>query len=161
MMENEVGLNQSLQDLPGEEWKIIPGFENRYYISNYSRILDTHKGDRILHKYDYGNRLVVRLNDRRGRSHYFTDYILTANIFLQNDEENKKVYLKDCNYKNGHVSNLYFGKRIVNNPKAKLDLEKILKIREYRDQGLKLEEIALAFNVSKSCVHYNVKCRAI
>lgn len=160
-MDNEVGLSRSLEDLPGEEWKIIPGFENRYYISNYSRILDTYKGERILHKYDYGNRLVVRLKDRRGRNHYFTDYILAANIFLPNLEENKKVYLKDGNYINGHVSNLFFGKRIVKNPKKKLDRKNILKIKEYRQQGLKLEEIAIAFNVSKSCVHYNIKCRAI
>ncbi|WP_294283400.1 NUMOD4 domain-containing protein [uncultured Chryseobacterium sp.] len=34
---NEVLANRSLEDLPGEEWKLIEGFEN-YAISNYGRI---------------------------------------------------------------------------------------------------------------------------
>jgi hypothetical protein len=151
-MENAVGNSLDLNDLPGEEWKIVPGFENRYYISNYSRVLDTYKGERILHKYDYGNRYVVRLKDRRGILHYFNDYILTAKNFLPNDPLRTHVKLRDGNYKNGHISNLYYGKKEFksgpDHHRSKLVQSQIIQIIIKRSNGLKLKDIAHQFNVS-------------
>lgn len=148
MIGNEVGLSRSLEDLPGEEWKLITGFENRYYISTFSRVLDTHKGERILNKYDYGNRYVVRLKDRKGRCRYFNDFLLTANAFLPKDPLKKYAKLKDGNYKNGHISNIYFARKKFNKTNSKLTEDDLLNIKDKRNSGFKLVDIAKELNVS-------------
>ena len=151
-MKNEVCNSLDLNDLPGEEWKIVPGFQNRYYISNYSRVMDTFKGKKILHKYDYGNRYVVRLKDIMGRFHYFNDYILTATNFLPTDPLRTHVKLRDGNYKNGHISNLYYGKREFktgpDHHRSKLEKSQVIQIIVERSNGIKLKDIAQRFNVS-------------
>ncbi len=119
-----------IRDLPGEEWKYIPGYENKYAISNKGRVKSMerdvdliihgtlctrHINERILRPYlndrgaaNYGVELCVGVS-KGYHGKVETLYIpkLVAKAFIPDYDENKYIIVhKDGNYTNNTAENL-------------------------------------------------------
>lgn len=164
------------EDLEGEIWAYIKGYEGLYQISNYGRIKSF-----AIRKYSTGamilkpklaknGYLMVSLNkNRKGR--YFLIHRIVAQTFIPNPENKSTVNHKDGNKFNNCVENLEWQTQSENNHHAvntglsksgedctfaKLTKEDVKFIREhYMPRDLEYSGAALAkkFNVSTSCIN--------
>ena len=102
-----------LKDFNGEEWRQIPGYGDRYLVSNYGRIKSIGiknrficKSDRILrgsyNKLRY-KRVVLAYG---GKKHTTVVHRLVAMAFLPNPQNLPCINHKDENPSNNHVDNL-------------------------------------------------------
>ena len=94
--------------LPREEWKCIPGFEEKYSISNYGRIVNS-KTNRILRLSSatgyWGVNLYKTENGKRIRM-FKGVHRLIAIMFIPNPNNKPQVNHKDGNKLNLKISNL-------------------------------------------------------
>ena len=153
----------SLDDLPGEEWKPIKGFDD-YAVSTFGRVKSFKRKNPIIRKPVLrGVYLFVGLGTggekKKGRS----IHLLVAQAFIPNPENKPEVNHDDGNKFNCHVSNLYWStsaenqqhavkaglqKVGVDNGRAKIkDEADIVYIRENPD-NLTLEQLAEKFGMA-------------
>lgn len=94
-------------NLEGEEWRPVSGYEGLYEISNYGRLKSLH------HKIPY----IVRANTvksgrmnahlhRNGKDRSIGVHVLVAKAFIPNPNNFKEINHKDENPLNNHVNNL-------------------------------------------------------
>lgn len=76
--------NLSIESLPGEEWRFIPGWEGYYQISNYGRVKSLHRGERIRKQHSkYDGYLLITLV-KKGCFLSFSVHRLVAKAFINN-----------------------------------------------------------------------------
>ncbi len=94
-----------LEDLPGEIWRWIAGYENLYQISNYGRVKSFQNGKvKILKpKCHTGGYLQVNLYDKDSNLTTFKIHQLVAGAFIPNPENKPTV-----NHKYGMKFDSYF-----------------------------------------------------
>ncbi len=162
-----------LEDLPGEVWKWIFGFEGLYQISNFGRVKSFYvrkgkQGILILKPHLTRNGyLNIKLN-KNGEGKDFLIHRLVAQAFIPNPENKSTVNHKDGNKFNNCVENLEWQTQSENNHHAvntglsksgedckfsKLTNEQVRYIRENyipRDSEFGGAALARKFNVSKA-----------
>ena len=92
-----------IQDLPNEYWKVIPGFQKFYHISNFGRI-KSFKNNKItiLKTTHHHNRaLRLKLTNLSGIKSYYVHILMSSAFFNGNP-----VNHKDGNWKNNSLDNL-------------------------------------------------------
>lgn len=105
--------NLSLEDMPGEIWKDIPGWEGFYQASTMGRIKSTSHlscsgkllKNRILRQNVYGRGYLNARLYRNGKSHSFPVARLVAFTFIPNPENKPTV---------DHINNIKFDNRVEN-----------------------------------------------
>lgn len=165
-------LSLDLNDLPGEIWSEIPGYENRYQISNYGRVksIILKKHSIIKKTLSSGKFKVTLSNKKRFRKNGSVGRI-TAAAFLREPKENEVIRYKDRNvlfdavinlewiprkessqeaYKNGRFPKDHSSG--IKNGMSKLRPDQILQIRNKRKQGISNVELSKVFGVSYSCI---------
>lgn len=130
----------SLEDLPGEEWRPVVGYEKYFVVSNYSRIKSvprvTRKCERIIKPY-IGPTGYYEINIflNRGRIHKKVHRILLE-AFVENPKNKSNIDHIDTNKLNNTLDNLRWAtcKENSNNPislpRIKKALEKAHKVCE-------------------------------
>lgn len=172
-------LSLDLNDLPGEIWTDIPGYENRYQISNYGRVksIILKKHSIIKKTLSSGKFKVILSNKKRFRKNESIGRI-TATVFLREPKENEVIRYKDRNMLFDAVVNLEWISRKersqeayqngsfpkehssgLKNGMSKLTPNQILQIRNKKNQGLSNVELSKTFGVSYSCIHNVVNGR--
>jgi hypothetical protein len=101
--------NRRLKKIEGEEWRIIPGTNERYQVSNYGRIksFSLNKRDGKILKCSVVNGYnMITISTETGKRRYYT-HKLTAHVWLTkpSDDHNYVTHL-DGKLKNNHISNL-------------------------------------------------------
>ena len=92
-----------IQDLPNEEWRVIPCFQKFYHISNFGRI-KSFKNNKITilrtthHNY---KALRLKLTNIEGIKNYYVHVLMSQAFF-----NGQQVKHKDGNWKNNSVDNL-------------------------------------------------------
>ena len=163
----------SLQDLPGEEWRDIEGFEGLYQISNCGRV-KSFKCERthIMKPANSGNGyLIVDFKKDGKRTRKFI-HRLVALAFIENVGDKSDVNHIDGNKQNNRVENLEWATRSENvlhafknklmptfsgteTYIARLTVEQVRYIRaKYipRDVDFGVEALAQKFNVGKTTI---------
>ena len=143
-----------------EIWKSIPGFEDRYSVSNLGRVKSHYPGLRI--KSNEGilsswNGLYksVSLYARDSRNR-FTIHTLVTLAFIGKRGKSMEVNHKDGNKYNNHIENLEYvtsSQNILHSykiglRKLKLSVDKIVRVKTLIAKGIKQITIARMFNVS-------------
>lgn len=107
----------NIDDLPGEEWKDIEGFEGLYQISNYGRVKSLSRLTKFYSKERYIPE-IIRKNgidkngyqilplNRNGKKYTKKIHRLVAQAFIPNPENKPCVNHKDTNVKNNNMDNL-------------------------------------------------------
>lgn len=105
-----------LEDLDGEIWKDIAGYEGLYQISNFGRVKRTYRNGNVKILKSWINRqgyLIVDLCKNSKRKH-FPVHRLVAQAFIPNPENKPEPNHEDGNKFNNHVSNLKWVTRAEN-----------------------------------------------
>ena len=105
--------NLSLEDMPGEVWKDIPGWEGFYQASTMGRVKSTSHlscsgkllKNRIIRQNVYGRGYLNARLYRNGKSHSFPVARLVAFTFIPNPENKPTV---------DHINNIKFDNRVEN-----------------------------------------------
>ena len=118
MIDNYVSdsLNTQLEDLPGEIWKDITGFDGKYQISNKGRVksLQSNK-PKILTPTNNGHGyLSIPLQNNNIRKRFYV-HRLVAQEFIPNPNNLPQVNHIDENSLNNHVDNLEWCDQLYNN----------------------------------------------
>ena len=101
-----IEMNTSLENLPGEIWKDIKGYEGLYQVSNKGRVKSFHrKKIKLLKRHDFRNYYAVRLY-KDGIIENFLVHRLVAEFFIPNPQNKPQVNHKDGNKLNNCVENL-------------------------------------------------------
>lgn len=98
-----------IEDLEGEEWRTIQGYDGKYQISNYSRVKSFKSYKARLLSPQINNKGYLRIAlCEQGRSKYFLVHRLVAIAFVSNDDpiEKNTVDHIDGNKLNNYASNL-------------------------------------------------------
>jgi len=148
-----------------EEWKAVPDFEGLYEVSSCGRVRGLKRGKILIPTPDQRGRVCVFLC-RNCKKYTFRISVLVARAFIGPKPEKMGVCHNDGNHSNNHVSNLRYGtqkdnmddrerhgntSRGVGHPTAKLNPDKVRKIRELR--GVKnTRELAEMFGVRKQSI---------
>lgn len=157
----------TLENLDGEEWRDIAGYEGLYQVSNFGRVKSfVKKTPKILKPFiDTFGYLVVGFHKGDARKN-FNIHRLVAKNFIPNIENKQQVNHIDGRPLNNHVSNLEWVTHAENirhayrtglrpsgvkNPLAKFSEEQILYIRENPDE-LNCRELAKVFEVCPATI---------
>lgn len=99
-----------------EVWREIPGYDGRYRISNYGRIMSVERKDRSGSKRN--EKILKQYIDARGycratlskdmKTKHFQVHTLVAMCFLENPEGHKAINHKDENPRNNFYKNLEY-----------------------------------------------------
>ena len=98
-----------IEDLDGEEWRTIRGYDGKYLISNYSRVKSLKNYEARLLSPQENNKGYLRVAlCKDGRTRYFLLHRLVAVAFVENDDpiEKNTVDHIDGNKLNNNASNL-------------------------------------------------------
>lgn len=156
-------MSNVIENLEGEIWKDIIGFDHKYMISNKGRVKSLCRKEEILLKFKKHNRgySIVSLC-RKNKMFYFLVHRLVAIAFIPNVNQLDTVDHIDENKRNNNVENLRWMTNLdnwkrsnmgVNNPKAKLTEQVVRDIREYyKNNKVRHEDIAKIFGISRSHV---------
>ena len=162
-------------DLPGEEWRDVIGYEGLYQVSNYGRVKSFHNnGVRTLNPSfaDYPGYYVVNLT-KNGKQQTQYVHILVAQAFIPNPENKSYVNHIDGDKLNNCLENLEWTTPTENsrhawrngliksrtgtkNLHSKLTPEQVRYIRvSYKphDENFSIVALARKFNVSKSTIY--------
>ncbi|WP_312394784.1 NUMOD4 domain-containing protein [Chryseobacterium sp.] len=169
MEQSNYNLKRSVEDLPGEIWEFIPGYDFNYQISNLGRVKSLVANKILILKKTLSNgKLKVLLYYKTGR--YKNELVgrLVCSAFNGEPEENDVVLYKDGNRLNDTAVNTMWQSRkdsIANtfktkgfpnkgdsNGMAKLNSEKVREIRRLRSEGNSYQKISLKYGVSISSV---------
>ena len=146
-----------------EIWKPIPGYEGLYEASTLGNIRNAISG-RVLRQSNHwqGYKLVGLHKDKKLKTH--TVHRLIAKAFIENPNGYSEVNHKDENKANNNVENLEWCTTKYNNtygnkikrgelhPMSKLDSRQVKEIREKRNSGETIVQIADQFGISRSHV---------
>ena len=88
-----------------EEWKPIKGFEHRYLISSFGRIMNNNTGNMLLQKTTSKGYLYVNLHMDKGTTKYSV-HLLVVETFNSDFNENYDIIHKDGNIINNAYNNL-------------------------------------------------------
>jgi len=163
-------LSTSLEDLPGEIWKEITGYEDRYLVSNYARVKSIIKRRCIiLNKSISSGRFKVTLVTSKGHIANEGCGRLVAKAFIREPKENEVIRYKDKNVLFDIATNVEwatkkesakesFKKHMMTqhgerNGMAVLTKDQVLAIRKKRTEGKTYDQIKSEFNVCKSTIH--------
>ena len=162
----------TLEDLDGEDWADIEGYEGRYQISTFGRVKSLprkHKRTpKILRpKLDKKNYLMIEILSKRQRKP-FKIHRLVAQAFIPNPNNKPQVnHIDGCKI-NAYVGNLEWATNAENQrhayvtglnvalqgedkPQAKLNNEQVRYIRD-NPENLKTIELAQYFGVNKTTI---------
>lgn len=129
LLEETSEINLNIQDLPGEEWKFIPDYEDKYAINNMGRVKSVERDvDLIIHgtlctrhikekilkpcinyKSNYSMPIVtigLSPNDSSRRTQTYYIPVLVAQAFMPDYDKDKKIVHLDGNYLNNRIDNL-------------------------------------------------------
>lgn len=169
-------LPDKTDDLPGEIWKDIEGYEGLYQVSNKGRVKSLRLRDALILTSHpaFGKYPSVHLRKDNGNKPV-SIHILVAKAFIPNPENKPVVNHKDGNKNNCDVENLEWVtcsentlhaykiglmKSGTRNYQSKFSEEDIKYIREnciLRDRNFGEAALARKFNVSSSCIRRIVK----
>lgn len=169
-------LSTELENLPGEIWEEVPGYEDRYEVSNYSRVKSVVKRKPVILKksLDQNSRFKVVLVDRFGRKKNFSAGRLCATLFNRKPEENEVLEYVDGNQRNDQANNtrwvsrrsvvLKTVKRVprvsgINHGMALINPSKAREIRADKRNGKTLKQLSDAYKVSIPCIQKIVENR--
>lgn len=161
---------KKIEENEGEIWKEIPGYEERYLISNKARVKSIIKNIHvILKKSLIEGRLNVKLYDKRGRGKNINCGRIVAKVFIREAQENEVIDYIDGNKLNDEVSNLRYTTRsevVKNSPNhsnrsikgesngmAILTISQVKEIRQKRSSGNTLNQLKEEYKVSIGCIH--------
>ena len=155
----------TLDDLPGEQWKPIAGYD-KYEVSNYGRVKSFWKKPPLIRKpallRDYLSVDIPLDGEKKRRS----IHVLVAQAFIPNPENKPEVNHDDGNKFNCYVGNLWGATRAenmqhavrtglaksgVDSYQAKLTAEQIIYIRENPDK-LTQEQLVEMFGVDDNTI---------
>ena len=157
----------SLENLEGEEWKEIAGYNGDYQVSNFGRVKSfKYKTPRILTPVLRSCYLSVSLSiGNKAKQHSI--HVLAAEAFIPNPDNKPEVNHDDGNKFNCHVSNLYWAtgsenqqhavrtglaKTGTEHHQAKIKDEKIIRYIRANPDNLSTKELAEKFNVSETTI---------
>lgn len=109
---DDVYCMDTIEDLKGEQWKVIPNTEKNYYVSNYGRVKSKAQYNAILLKKarnEKGYEKVHIVENGITKNKYV--HTLVAQCFLEKPKDTDKEYQihhKDQNASNNHVTNLMY-----------------------------------------------------
>lgn len=169
--------NFQLEDLPGEIWADIEGYENLYKVSTRARVKSLHKGKfKILKQFFNENDYPIVSLNKNGKARTRLVHRLVAEAFIPNLENKPEVDHIDANKANACVENLRWVTSKENSqaaiasghhkigtesPLAKLNEDEVKYIRESftpYDRRYGIRALAREFNVSLATiadiVHY-------
>lgn len=148
-----------------ENWKLIPGFESKYLVSENGEIKSLTRKSRVLKQWKRGEYLVVELLTKVTAVHR-----LVAVCFIENPENKLFVNHKDGNKLNNHKDNLEWVTRSENaihmyskglrrkffgeqHPTSKFSNEQIQKVKNLLStKKFEQREIAKMTGVSQSLI---------
>lgn len=93
----------SSENLIQEEWKEIPGFENKYWVSNYGRVKNKNK---VMKPMKYSNGYLGVCLWKDGKQVKISIHRLVAQLFIENPNNYPEVNHKDENKINNFKDNL-------------------------------------------------------
>lgn len=169
----KVYTNKRIENEKDEIWKIIPGYEKIYVISNHGRVKRLKgfkaKEDRILSWNWHKGYLMVTLckNNQHNR---IMVHIMVAKLFVPNPCHYSQVCHKDNNPSNPSFENLKWGTQSINIRDAHeqrrmggekhhnsiLNIKKVRKIKEALAKGETLTTLSRKYCVGKCCIS-NIK----
>lgn len=157
----------TLEDLPGEIWLPVVGYEDLYHVSNFGRLKSFKRSKPHILKPRISTDGYLRVALNKGNKQKdFKVYRLVAICFIPNPEEKPEVNHRDGNPLNNHVGNLEWCTRSENmrhavdtglsplgeeHPKAKLTAEQVRFIRLNPDP-LNTIELAEMFGVDSTTI---------
>ena len=106
---SELSPTEWLDDLIGEEWRDVAGFEGRYQVSNLGRVKSFMKRNAHLLHLNYDSRTgyyYVSLVMKNGEHKNMSIHSLVATAFIPNPENKPTIDHLDRNRKNNRVYNL-------------------------------------------------------
>ena len=166
-----------------ETWKDIPGYENKYQVSDLGRV----KGlDRVVKtkngrtQYKKGTILKNKMGTngyyyvclyKNNKQKTFMIHSLVALNFIGDRPYKNDICHINWNRLDNKVTNLKYDTRTENfndmyrqgkkNPKGKLSVEDVLEIRKMRkEENVPYKELAIMFGVSESTIGYVVTKRS-
>ena len=166
-----------------ETWKDIPGYENKYQVSDLGRV----KGlDRVVKtkngrtQYKKGTILKNKMGTngyyyvclyKNNKQKTFMIHSLVALNFIGDRPYKNDICHINWNRLDNKVTNLKYDTRTDNfndmyrqgkkNPKGKLSVEDVLEIRKMRkEENVPYKELAIMFGVSESTIGYVVTKRS-
>lgn len=177
--------NLSLNNIDGEIWKDVLGYEGFFKISNFGRIKSMYRGvayykkrlrfikEKILHqKIQQNGYLVVGLRKAGIKRKFVLIHRVVADSFLGINPIMQINHI-DCNKKNNRIENLEWCTQKennhhaikngltnnvgVNNPKCVLTEIDVIEIRRLYDDGKRICEIVKNYPVQKPAIWKIVK----
>jgi hypothetical protein len=179
----EIYKNLSLEDLPGEIWKDIKGYEDSYQISNMGRVKSKERqvkfgtGSKVIklqlmkqtiNKYGYNDIMFSRI----GKKKNISIHRLVALAFIPNPENKSQINHKDGNKLNNGVSNLEWNSpaenvrhSIINglenhlgenNNNSKLRDSDVINVKKDISNNFKEKDLMKKYKVSRSTIQ-NIK----
>lgn len=182
----EIYKNLSLEDLPGEIWKDVKGYEDSYQVSNMGRVKSkarnilnsiyvyNHIKEKILRQYMKNTGYLAVSFSKKSQIKQLTVHELVGKTFIENPANKPQINHIDCNKLNNNVGNLEWNSAyenvrhsIVNglenhqgehNNNSKLSDIEVLEIKKNILDNLDIKDIAIKYNVTKGCIR-DIKLR--
>lgn len=105
----------TLDDLDGEEWRDINGYEGLYQVSNFGRVKSFHRGTTKIIKPQINRKGYLNITmNKNGMQKTFRIHRLVAEMFILNTDCKPQVNHRDGHKLNNHVNNLEWVTEVEN-----------------------------------------------